>query len=182
MCLVHRVLPTARGVPGWSPIQVLTPLDGASVIWREPVYHRRLTVDSRSSIHGCHTHTHAVVSVSCYCQFHGCMSRERFMQFWTALNTSPFSVQELLSASALSHGERMQAPRSAAPWTLSSAWQCRCCEQWTRHRPPMQRATDLPCNAPPTSHATRHPPPMQLPRDALCSELTVVEATQKFLV
>ena len=26
MCLVHQVLPTAQGVPGWSPIQVLTPL------------------------------------------------------------------------------------------------------------------------------------------------------------
>ena len=27
--LVHQALPTARGVPGWSSIQVLTPLDGA---------------------------------------------------------------------------------------------------------------------------------------------------------
>ena len=32
-CLVHQVLPTARGVPGWSPIQVLTPRDGAWLRW-----------------------------------------------------------------------------------------------------------------------------------------------------
>ena len=35
MCLVHQVLPTARGVPGWSPIQVLTPLDGAWLRWSD---------------------------------------------------------------------------------------------------------------------------------------------------
>ena len=35
MCLVHQMLPAARGVPGWSPIQVLTPLDGASLRWSD---------------------------------------------------------------------------------------------------------------------------------------------------
>ena len=47
MCLVHQVLPTARGVPrvvthpGTNPARrCLT-----SVIWREPVCHRRLAVD-----------------------------------------------------------------------------------------------------------------------------------------
>ena len=35
MCLVHQMLPAARGVPGWSPIQVLTPLDGAWLRWSD---------------------------------------------------------------------------------------------------------------------------------------------------
>ena len=35
MCLVHHVLPTARGVSGWSPNQVPTPLDGAWLRWSD---------------------------------------------------------------------------------------------------------------------------------------------------
>ena len=46
MCLVRQVLPTARGVPGWSPIPGTNPARWCltSVIWREPVCHRRLAV------------------------------------------------------------------------------------------------------------------------------------------
>ena len=37
MYLVHQVLPPARGVPGWSPIQVLTPLCVSYAVFHDPV-------------------------------------------------------------------------------------------------------------------------------------------------